>query len=356
MHVENTQRMTAHPCRREVVARRKYNIWKLAKAVCGYLIMASLLKWPEIAASAVKDALEQWYETIVPALLPFIMLMPIITCREALGIYERMLGGAMGIVAGLPGKATPAVVAAMVAGSPAGAIAAARVAEETGLEKKQLIRIAGCLCGLSPAFLVSGIGAGLMNDRIFGTLLLKTQILTQMIMLITSRSCTCSESESDTINVYESQENGQAMVSLLNVAGYMGFFAMLSALISKVVRSDIGKYIICILEISGGTGIVAESGLSVAIKKVLIAGMCGFGGISICVQNMKILKRYGIGMREYLPWRIVSALLSMAIMSMYLGVRAPSGVFNTENWLVVSSFSAVILIFPAIKGLRKTIT
>ena len=202
------------------------------KVTMAYLMIVLLLKWPDTAAQAVGIALEQWYRSVAPALLPFMMLMPMITSSEAVYMYERLLGRAAQMLFGLPGSAAPAIIIGMIAGSPAGVIAASKTAEQTKMGNGQLLRIAACACGLSPAFLITGIGVGMTGETSVGVMLLRTQICTQIIMLL----ATGKVPHGQIIQKSESEGNAaaEALLPIINVAGYMAFFSVLSALISKI--------------------------------------------------------------------------------------------------------------------------
>ena len=146
--------------------------WFLGMALTGLL-----LSQPQAAADAARAAMAQWVHTVAPSLFPFMALMPLMTCPEAKDLYDRMLGKVMRRAFGLPGSAASPMIVGMIAGSPAGCVAARSVARAQGYTRGQLERVTFACCGLSPAFFISAIGAGMLGDVAAGHVLLRSQVM-----------------------------------------------------------------------------------------------------------------------------------------------------------------------------------
>lgn len=326
------------------------------KVMLAWGIVMAMLRWPESVFYAAQQAMTQWYFNVVPALLPFMMLMPLLTCREAMEIYEWMLGRIMRVLFDLPGAAAPAMVIGMVAGSPAGVMAAGNIAENAGLERRQLLRIAVGSCGLSPAFLVSGIGVGIMGSVQLGQRLLMVQGLTQLVMLMGSRWLKDGGRISSGNLPQKVPGVHRAILGVLSVAAYMVLFGVIICVIQKIVGESYGGYLAYALEISMGALKISGLNLCDNGKMMALAGMCGFGGLCICVQNMRILSRYGISLGAYLTGKGISAILSISIMVVLSQLKIESireiRVFSPQ-WI---TFFAIILAVPALKMLKNHIS
>ena len=93
---------------------------KRLKWLGGLAAMALLLSKPQAASRGATEALERWYASVAPALFPFLALMPLLTCGEAVGVYEKLLARPMRVCFKLPGAAAPGMIVGMAAGTPAG--------------------------------------------------------------------------------------------------------------------------------------------------------------------------------------------------------------------------------------------
>ena len=185
-------------------------------------------------------------------------------------------------------------------------------------------------------------------------MLLRTQICTQIIMLL----ATGKVPHGQIIQKSESEGNAaaEALLPIINVAGYMAFFSVLSALISKISGVGMFRYIICLLEVTTGAGIIAKETMNSAVKMVILAGLCGFGGLSIFLQNMKFMSKYGICAGLFLKWKCACAVISMIVMCVQMQIIAPNAVILNTNYLIPATFFAVLLVIPPIFRIKKYIS
>lgn len=88
-------------------------------ALAGALGLAFLMMmWPDTALEAAQGAMYTWVKSVAPALFPFLTLLPALTSPAAREMYERALGWAMRPLFGLSGRAAPALLIGLMAGSP----------------------------------------------------------------------------------------------------------------------------------------------------------------------------------------------------------------------------------------------
>ena len=125
--------------------------------------------------------------SVAPAVFPFLALMPLLTCDEADGPTSALLGRVDRRCSACPARRPRRMVIGMVAGSPAGALAARRVAARSGMDRGQLHRVAVAAMGFSPAFLISGVGAGMLGSAAMGWRLALAQLLTQLTLALLLR-------------------------------------------------------------------------------------------------------------------------------------------------------------------------
>ena len=115
------------------------NRWALAGAA---LMILMLWRFPDQARSAALEALSVWLHSVAPGLFPFFVLMPALTCPEAIQLYERILGRVMRPLLGLSGRTAAAFGVSLLAGSPAGAAALARLDAEQPFTPDEALRAA----------------------------------------------------------------------------------------------------------------------------------------------------------------------------------------------------------------------
>ena len=317
----------------------------MVKLIVGAALMLMMLCRPEAAANGAREGLRQWYYVVAPSLYPFMALMPLMTCPEVARLYDRALGGIMRRLFGLPGIAASPMIVGMIAGSPAGCAAAVTVAGAGGLNRGQLQQVAVSCCGLSPAFFISAVGAGLLGDISAGHLLLRSQMMAQIIMLALTRLFFKDKSP---VGAMAEGPGANPVLSIINVAGYMALFGAITGAIGL-------PWAQLALDITAGSRLLCEINLNQRMKLAALSALAGYGGLCICAQNIGVLKHCGISPVKFVVARCGAGLLAagLTVLQLYI-CRLEIPVYDPK-WISISCILALFLALPAIIKLRKTI-
>ena len=327
------------------------------------MLAALLLSKPQAAALGAAQAMAQWYENIAPALFPFLALMPLLTCEEAAGVYERALGRVMKTLFRLPGAAAPAMVIGMVAGTPAGAIAARRIAARSGMNQGQLLRLVAVTSGLSPAFLIGGIGAGMLDNMQMGWVLLRAQLLCQTTMALLLRRAWPGRVKPvlEAARKSEEQPVREAVFAVLTICGYMALFGALTFAVRYFLGRGIADALLCVLDMPSGVRLLTASGMSDTKRMILLAALCGFGGVCIGVQTLGALAGCGIRAMELFELRLCAAVLNAVYTALQLRLLDGRGMdFLAEisgiSALQTAALAVVALSVPVLVKIGKSIS
>jgi len=278
------------------------------------------------------------------------VLAPLLTCESAVRIYQRLFGWIMRPLFRLPGAFAPAVVIAMTAGSPAGALAAVRC----GLGREDAERMLGCVCGLSPAFLISGIGAGMLGNPIYGRKLLQIQLAAQLVMLALTRFHRAGAQRRASLPPENPDCIRPAVGNILAVGGYMIFFSVIAALIARILSSDTaGTAVLCLLDVPSGARAASALTINMEEKMTILAAMTGLGGVCIAVQNLSAAKETGARAWVVALMRGTNAVLC----ALFAKTGVFEGKFTIFNFTPKTAFSTLIaafLLIPACFSLRNT--
>lgn len=310
------------------------------------LLAAALLCRPEVGLNAAREAMAAWAQSVAPALFPFMALTPLLTGAEAERAYERLFGKMMRPLFNLPGSAAPAIVIAMTAGSPAGAIAAARSAQQAGMTQGQLERIVCCTCGMSPAFLMTGIGASMLGSPASGALLLRSQIAAQLILLTAARGLRGRDRPAAAPPPSASAEPVRMAVSgTLNVCGYMMLFSVIGAMLGLLLPGEgLRAGLQCLLNLPSGAHMLCKLTMPEPLRLTLLAAAAGFGGLCIASQNLSACT--GVRMSRYLAARLAQSVL-MALLTLAQLKMKPESV-KTMEILPLSALVACVLAVPVL--------
>ena len=325
-------------------------------------LAALLLLRPGAAMAGAARAMAQWAESVAPALFPFLALMPLLTCDEAARAYERLLGRPLRALLDLPGPAASAMVVGMVAGAPAGAMAARRVAARGGMDRGQLKRLALSITGFSPAFLIGGVGAGLMGDAALGRRLFLVQLATQLVLSLALRRAFRNETGpvEPLPDGGEAQPVRAAVLAVLGVCGYMALFQSAAGALSAFVGPGTAGVLLCAMDAPSGARVIA--GLPEVfngLKPPLLAAVCGFGGGCVALQNLAALKGCGIRASEYLAARALAAGIGAGCMALPTQLHVDGGALLARlaaRPLETAALGASLLAIPVLLRWRKSIS
>lgn len=306
-------------------------------------LMAGILVRPESAVAGAQRAMALWCTSVAPSLFPFLALLPALTGSEACAAYDFLLSGAMRRAFHLPGAAAPAVVVGMIAGSPGGAIAITRVAQSANLHPADARRIALAVSGVSPAYLILGVGHGLYGSMRFGCTLAAIQFGIQLALLFLLRGVL--PAEGGLIRTRPMENRGPdgmlgAVERMLTICGYMVFFGAIASVLASFAGRDIGLASLLVLDLPSGLAELA--GRSFPGRMLIQGAAIGFGGLCIAAQNLDALREVGVRPRQYLAVRGVAAALFGCVSGIALRAQEAScnGCFEKAGLTYAASLVA----------------
>lgn len=260
-------------------------------ALTGALMgIVMLVSYPIEAAEAARRSMEIWATAFAPALFPFFVLLPALSTPEAVAIYERLFGAVTQRAFGVGGAAGGAVFMGWMAGSPAGAIALSRV--KHGMGRGEVTRAALLSSSLSPGFLVSAVGAGVLASPEAGHLLMRSQWLALAVAGVILRGAwrdddaPCGEGARSTDG--RPHPIGGAVLDLLTVCGWMVAFGVLARMVALVLPGA-GVLLLPVLEIAGGASALACAIAPLPARLIALSFFCGCGGLAVLLQNAQRL-------------------------------------------------------------------
>lgn len=272
---------------------------------------AALAAFPAEAGAAALEGMQSWARSVAPAMLPFVAVMPYLTCPEARRAYDRLLGKLVQRAFRLPGGCASAVVTGLMAGSPAGALAVRRVAAAEKLTRGQAARLAGIACGVSPVYALSVMGVALAGSKAVGWRLVIAQAAAQLATGLLFRRA--FEKEHEPVEVEGRQANERpvsaAVAAVMRVGGYMTLFSVGLALARRLLGDRV-MYASPFIDLPTGALFCAGCGLAEWVS----AAALGFGGICIACQNLGVL---GVRPMHYFVQKLVCAGLCAGA---YLGI------------------------------------
>ncbi|MCM1115019.1 MAG: hypothetical protein NC397_05935 [Clostridium sp.] len=276
--------------------------------------------------------------TIIPSLLPLLIIFLFIMKSGAKDILAKSLGFIPACLFNLPRVAMPAIFFGLVGGYPTGAILTNELLQNEEIDIKQAqIMLRFNVCG-GCGFIITAVGTGVLKSQRAGLILFASAVISNTIIGIvlsffkkrTKNEYYSYTAEINAGDALTASVSG-AVHSVLNLTAFIILFGSINAVL------PLPDYIQPVLEITGG--ICGDSSFSLAE----ISGYLAFGGLCVHLQLLPILLQAKMKYWDFLLSRVIGALLSYAVTKLLCIIfPADVSVFsNTGEQL--SAFSSINL-------------
>jgi len=303
--------------------------------MCKFLFIIFLLKFPQEVLFASQDGLMLWFNNVLPALLPFVVVVNMLT---ALGAVKTLSGWAspfMRKVFKLPGTGGFALITGLISGYPMGAKTVGDLWRNNEITTKEAQRLLAFCNNAGPLFIVGVVGIGILGDRAAGYTLWAGHVAAALIVGILIRSKKGEHLTNVPIRVKTKNKMPNfgkilgdavknAMEALVIVGGMIIFFSVVIRAVS-IILGDLPHigFIAGLIEVTSGAKALGD-GVQGAISPARLAaigGIIAFGGLSVHAQALHFTADTGIKGWKYILLKglngIVAAVITWLIWGYY---------------------------------------
>lgn len=300
---------------------------------CAFLY---LLCRPQVVLASVRSGLLLWYHSVVPTLLPFMLLTGLLLRLRLLEPLLPFLQRCLAPIFGCSGYGVFAILCGFTAGFPMGAKLTRTLLDQKKISHKEACHLIGFVNNPSPAFLLSYVAADQCQHPELGILLIGNVFGSALLYGILSsfrfRSVRTDPSRSGSVRaaaIHESPQDCFALIdsciedavsATVRIGVYLIVFSMLvdAAASIPLASTPVGLVLFAALELTNGIHLIAHSTLSFQVQLVLIPALAAFGGCSVIAQSIGIASMDHDMLRSYLKSRpgvvMISCLLSFLIL------------------------------------------
>ncbi len=282
-------------------------------------ILLSVLFAPYILIYA-KEGLRLCFNVIIGSVFPFMILTDIITAMSHFEridwfckIFERLFK--------INGCAISAFIVGIVCGFPIGVKVSLDLYKKGYISKDECERLISFCNNTGPAFIISGIGAGMRKSIYDGIILYLSMILSAIICgLILSRNKKHSSKNiiETNISLDFSASVKAAAINTLYICAFIVFFSIVCGILNSVIKNDlIYSIIISFIEISNSAKVLSQSiFFTRKIQMILTSFAISFSGISVHMQAKSFILGTDISMRIYYKTKLLQGFISAFITSL----------------------------------------
>jgi len=271
------------------------------------------LLYPEVVNRGAKTGLLLWFHTVLPALLPFMILSTFMVKENITGVVSRVAAPVFCRLFGVSRAGCYPVVIGFLSGYPVGARTVAQVYGQGMITREEAQYILSFCNNASPMFMLEYIGLECMNLRVpaqLCALLYLSALLNALWARIGNRYHFTDREEKGETGISRRRGNWiasldesilDAFVVIAKVGGYMLLFSILALWMENVLPvGDVIKYIgIGVLEITTGGALFARLTMAQWLQGGVFLGLCAFGGLSSVAQTASVLSDTDLSVKRY---------------------------------------------------------
>ena len=272
---------------------------------CLFPLFLFLLMFPGEALCASRNGLKLWLETLIPTLLPFLILTEILIHTDGITKIVHPVAPFFKVFFGLSPEGIYVFLIGLLCGYPMGAKLAADFYTKGRLSRQEANYLLTFSNNPSPAFLVSYVWGICLHREVGLNLIVGILFLTNMMVMLFFRFLVFHNGKERPVygkktlassrqlqhgNILdEAIMNGFSTIERLG--GYILLFSITSALVSHFwPLSDVLKTIILgTLELTTGLYQIADSPFSLKYQMICSMSMSAFGGLCIMAQTKSVL-------------------------------------------------------------------
>lgn len=292
------------------------------------LLLAAVFAFPQAAFAGAKSGLLLWFNSVLPSLLPCVILSNLLIRFGIAGYLAKLLAPAGRVLFGLtPYGCYPAFLG-FFSGLPVGAKAAADLTVQGRITREEAEYVITFCNNVSPMFLISFVAAESLKLPGYGYLLcaviwLSSILSGRLVTLPARRRAKKSEAcqapglvtAMERRSVIEEVDDAimDSFSVLTKTGGYIILFSVLAQILLALVSSDIAAGFLCgLLETTTGIGTIASGPRSGAVRVIACTAAAAFGGLSGLAQTKSVTKEAGLSLTRYTAAKIISAVFAAA--------------------------------------------
>ncbi len=319
------------------------------------LILAAtvlLTIYSDISTQNAVLAMKNCVKNIIPSLFPYMVMSSMIVSCGAAELIGKLLP--LSRLFSLPKCASASIILGMICGFPLGAKSAVELYENGYLSKTETEVLISIANNTGPSFLIFVIGAQFWHDIYWGLFLYISQIVSAFLSawLINKYIFPFKASSTTTPSIVSikpfaeslSQSIVSAVISSLNICGYITFFSVISSILSEIFSFapfNVKILLNAVLEFSKTTVITAE------YDNTFSAFICGFAigwsGLSVFCQTVSLTAPLKISLKRCVSTKLVQGILLGCLCIIYR-LTVPNN-RQISNYVEADYFNFVALVF-----------
>lgn len=293
------------------------------------LFFLIMLLCPQEVFFGASKGLLLWFQTVLPTLLPFMILSGLLISTNSIVYLDRIFGPLFRRLFRTSENASFAIIAGFLCGYPMGAKVTADLLRQGRISKTEGQYLLSFCNNTSPMFIISYIVWQNFQDK---SLLVPTLFLLFLTPILSSilfypfyhKKQKTSSPEKNSSDSTKKQAPHicikfqmldtcimNSFEAITKIGGYIMLFSILISLLSSAPLQKIPLLHIALpfLEITNGIPMLCAADTSCAVRFVLTLSLTAFGGVCSIAQTNCMLEGTGLSIFPYFLQKLITAIL-----------------------------------------------
>lgn len=287
-----------------------------------------LILCPQTAICSAREGLLLWYRSLLPSLLPFMLLCSLFLRTGLLDRWISVIYKPFHKLTGCSPYGAFALLTGFFCGFPMGAKITSDLKKQQKISPSEADWLMGFVNNLSPVFLLSYVACDQLKlprlkygitVTVLGSAFLYG-ILTSLFLRKKQRSftvCAYKKSKEEEHRFFPVLDAcmDDTLKNMLRLGVYMMLFCMIRDGVQIILPSGrlISRLFCASMEITGGVHLIAGSSLPFYHKYVLLNALCAFGGFCALAQSVSIAEMDSDTLLKYIKSRVLITLLCICL-------------------------------------------
>lgn len=288
-------------------------------------LFLSMILFPTLTFEGACNGLVLWFQTILPTLLPFVIISNLLISTNLVHMLSQKLGFVFQKIFRVTPLGSYPIVAGFLCGYPMGAKTIADMVKTNLISKNEGQYLLSFCNNTSPMFIISYLVIQNLQDSILITpclmILLGTPILCSFIFRIQYPKPTtlyfpieCSSPKTVFRFAYLDQAIMNGFETITRVGGYIILFSIIFSLAKNLPYS----IFVAFLEITNGIPLLLNTTLSYEIRFAFCLSLVSFGGLCSVIQTRSMIQDSGLSIRPYIKEKLITAMVTSLIAYLYI--------------------------------------
>lgn len=292
-----------------------------------------MLSFPKLVFAGAGEGLVLWFGSVLPTLLPFMILSNLLIKTHAADLLVRVTGPLFSHIFHISGHGSFAAVTGFLCGYPMGSKTAADLLMEGEISQDEAQYLLSFCNNASPIFIISYIVLqNLRQERLLIPSLVILMISPVLASFIfrpfyshyekdfskPSSSALRADAHEDGNLIDDCIMNGFEMIT--KVGGYIMLFSILTTFAKAAFSPEgiLGNLLLSSLELTGGISLLCRSALSASETYFLCMVCTSFGGWCALAQTKCMISGTGLSIKPYIIQKLVTAMVTSLLCLIYL--------------------------------------